>query len=447
MIYLLRRPPLEAKRMLLSRAATRNTVRGPRKLLFIDAKKAHLNPRCMQGVFIELPAECGAAPGVCGKLNYWLYGFRPAAAAWEELYSGKLVNCGFQRGQTCTVVFYNAERDISCVVHGDDFTFEGAGPDLLWIAGEMKNWFEIKVRALLGPEDGDDKHVVILGRHVRWTANGLEYEADPKHRKLIMEHFGFDEDSSGLVYNGEKDWRKEEEWEEVLLEKDEATVFRGVAARANFLSLDCPDLQFPVKQVSREMAKPMVGSWKRMKKIARYLINRKRVIWHFKWQDHTYKSHVCGDSDWGGRTGSRKSTSGGVWMIGAHCIKTWSVTQGAYALSSAEAEFYAMIEAVTRAKGLRSLAVEVGFVDLENVVHIGTDSSAAKSFVGRQGLGKMKHLEIRDLWLQKEVHDGKVVVHKVLGTENPSDLGTKILNAAEITERLEGMSLEAQWKE
>ena len=124
-------------------------------------------------------------------------------------------------------------------------------------------------------------------------------------------------------------------------------------------------------------------------------------------------------------------------MIGGHCIKTWSVTQGAYALSSAEAKFYVMFEAVLRAKGLRNLAVEVGFTDLENIVHIGTGSSAAKSFVGRQGLGKMKHLEIRDLWLQKEVNEGKVVVHKVLGTENPSDLGTKILNAAEITERLD----------
>ena len=60
---------------------------------------------------------------------------------------------------------------------------------------------------------------------MRWTAGGIEYEASPKHRKLIMEHFGFDEESSGLVFNGEKDWRKEEEWEEVLLEKDEATVF------------------------------------------------------------------------------------------------------------------------------------------------------------------------------------------------------------------------------
>ena len=68
------------------------------------------------------------------------------------------------------------------------------------------------MKALLGPDEGDDKHVVILGRHVRWTADGIEYEADPKkHSKMIMEHFGFYEVSSGLVFNGEKDWKKEEE--------------------------------------------------------------------------------------------------------------------------------------------------------------------------------------------------------------------------------------------
>ena len=94
-----------------------------------------------------------------------------------------------------------------------------------------------------------------------------------------MEHFGFDDESSSLVYNGEKGWRKEEAWEEEELPGEEAPVFRGVAARANFSSLDRPDLQFPVKQMSREMAKPMVGGRKRMKKIARYLVNRKKVIW------------------------------------------------------------------------------------------------------------------------------------------------------------------------
>ena len=112
--------------------------------------------------------------------------------------------------------------------------------------------------------------------------------------------------------------------------------------------------------------------------------------------------------------------------MGDHCIKTWSASQGAYALSSAEAEFYAMIEAVTRAKGLSSLPTDLGFNNLTNVVHLGTDSSAAKSFVCRRGLGKMKHLEIKDLWSQKEVADGKLEVSKIKGDENPADLMTKI---------------------
>eukprot|EP00973_Karenia_brevis_P052267 7263933-Karenia_brevis.AAC.2 len=38
----------------------------------------------------------------------------------------------------------------------------------------------------------------------------------------------------------------------------------------------------------------------------------------------------------------RKSTSGGVWMLGSHCIKTLSASQGAYVLSGVEAELYAM---------------------------------------------------------------------------------------------------------
>ena len=128
-------------------------------------------------------------------------------------------------------------------------------------------------------------------------------------------------------------------------------------------------------------------------------------------------------------------------MLGKHCIKSWCASQGAFALSSAEAEFYAMIEAVTRAKGLLSLSGEMGFTALSNVVHLGTDSSAAKSFVSRRGLGKMRHVEIRDLWLQKEVREGKVLVHKVLGTENPADLMTKVLTIGEIEDRLRGLNI------
>ena len=128
-------------------------------------------------------------------------------------------------------------------------------------------------------------------------------------------------------------------------------------------------------------------------------------------------------------------------MLGGHCIKTWSSTQGAYALSSAEAELYGMVEGVTRAKGLMSIARELGFKGLGNVIRLGTDSSAAKSFVCRRGLGKMRHLEIRDLWLQREVAEGKLEVLKIPGEQNPADLMTKILSIKEVGDRLKRMSI------
>ena len=103
--------------------------------------------------------------------------------------------------------------------------------------------------------------MTILGRLVRWTASGSEFEADPKHRLLIMETFGFKEDSRGLVNNGEKDV-KEEVGDDEEMEKKEGTELRGVVARMNFLSQDCPDLQFPVKESSKQMAKPTKGAWK-----------------------------------------------------------------------------------------------------------------------------------------------------------------------------------------
>ena len=54
-------PPAEAERMALSRAVTRSWSadgrQKVRKIVFVDAKKAHLNPICEDDVFIELPAE------------------------------------------------------------------------------------------------------------------------------------------------------------------------------------------------------------------------------------------------------------------------------------------------------------------------------------------------------------------------------------------------------
>ena len=47
-------------------------------------------------------------------------------------------------------------------------------------------------------------------------------------------------------------------------------------------------------------------------------------------------------------------------MLGSHCIKVWSASQRAFVLSSVEAELCGMVEAVATAKGLISLAKDLG---------------------------------------------------------------------------------------
>ena len=105
---------------------------------------------------------------------------------------------------------------------------------------------------------------------------------------------------------------------------------------------------------------------------------------------------------------------------------------------------YAMIEAIVRAKGVLNAMKEIGVVIADHI-QLFTDSSAAKSFVSRTGLGKMKHLEIRDLWLQREVGLGRVLVYTVEGPRNPADLMTKYLKRWEIEVRLGLLGIKVSW--
>ena len=58
-----------------------------------------------------------------------------------------------------------------------------------------------------------------------------------------------------------------------------------MVARLNYLAKDSPDLQYPAKEMSREMAKLKRGAWKRLKKVVRYLAGRRVVVWKYRYQE------------------------------------------------------------------------------------------------------------------------------------------------------------------
>ena len=103
-----------------------------------------------------------------------------------------------------------------------------------------------------------------------------------------------------------------------------------------------------------------------------------------------------------------------------------SRTQKVVSLSSAESEMYAA------ASGACDSVLMVGILkwmfDAFFQIHLYLDSAAARGIINRRGVGRVRHLSCRGLWLQERMADGSLVVSPVSGTTNPADIGTKRLN-------------------
>ena len=83
--------------------------------------------------------------------------------AWVDFYAEVMEEAGFLKGVGCSVIFMHEEKDLLDAVHGDDFVFGGNDEDLKWVAKVLAAKFVIKVRAVLGPEDEDQRDEVLLG--------------------------------------------------------------------------------------------------------------------------------------------------------------------------------------------------------------------------------------------------------------------------------------------
>ncbi len=90
------------------------------------------------------------------------------------------------------------------------------------------------------------------------------------------------------------------------------------------------------------------------------------MITKFMYQEESELT-VTTDTDFAGCGKTRKSTSGGVLMLGSHLLKSWSSTQAVIALSSGEAEYYGMVKGASVALGCKAMLSEIG-VDVNIVM-------------------------------------------------------------------------------
>ena len=113
--------------------------------------------------------------------------------------------------------------------------------------------------------------------------------------------------------------------------------------------------------------------------------------------------------------------------IGDCCVTHWAKTQTTISLSSGEAELHGIAYGTAQAIGIQSLCTDMGW-HLKVRVH--SDATAAIGIARRKGLGKVRHLDVTDLWIQDKKRSKQVLLSKILGTENPADVLTKYVDRA-----------------
>ena len=421
-------PPLEALKLLVSEAATVEKGTADRKcMLLADVSRAFFEADARREICVEVPEEdwIEGEGDVVGYLLKSLYGTRDAAANWQQEVAKAMKAWGFKRGKMYPSTYWNPEKGLRVLVHGDDFVGVGGRENLGKFREQLGERFGIKTSMLgLGPKEA--KQGKVLNRIISVSEAGWTYEADQRHGELIVSMLDL---GNANPVNSPGEDEKETQEDDPEIEGSKATRFRAIAARCNYLAMDRMDIQYATKEVCRGMAKPRDSHWRKLKRLGRYLLGCPRMVQHYEWQGTVVNLTVYSDSNWAGCRETAKSTSGGVVMRGSHLLRSWARTQKVVALSSGEAELIAMVKATSEGMGVTSLGEEWG-LELRTEVYV--DSNAALGIAKRQGCGKLRHIRIGNLWVQDKRESGEVSFKKVGGEENPADMCTKYLARGKI---------------
>ena len=185
-----------------------------------------------------------------------------------------------------------------------------------------------------------------------------------------------------------------------ILNPADSTTFRALAAKANYLSLDRPDISYATKELCKHVSQPTSDAVRALKRLVKYLVGKPRVVWKFSLQKPEDIITFYVDTDFAGYYETRRSTNGGAAMRGTHLLKHYSNTQSTVALSSGEAELSGICRGASQGLGLLSVARDLG---LHWKLDIQTDATAAIGICKRKGLGKIRHLATSDLWVQDKL--------------------------------------------
>ena len=132
----------------------------------------------------------------------------------------------------------------------------------------------------------------------------------------------------------------------------------------------------------------------------------------------------------------RRSTTGYVFTFAKAPVSWKSTLQSTVALSTTEAEYMAVTEAVKEAIWLQGLLSELEMEQKHIKVHC--DSQSAIHLSKNQVYhARTKHIDVRYHVVREILEEGGVIIQKIRTTKNPADMITKVVTTVKFKHYLD----------
>ncbi len=211
------------------------------------------------------------------------------------------------------------------------------------------------------------------------------------------------------------------------LDDDCATKYRGIVGSLLYLvSCTRPDLTVAVNQLSRCMKAPRQDHLTAARHVLKYLRKTADLALCYGGQGET-ELHGYADATWHSDKRSGRSVSGYAFLLHGGAVAWKCRLQPTVALSSAEAEYFALCEAAKQLLYLRNLLADMGlpcdgpttvYEDNQPCIHIATNAVTSP---------RTKHIALRWHFVREVIGQGDMRVEYRATTQQAADLLTKIL--------------------
>ena len=364
----------------------------------IDVHTAFLHADVDQDLFAEQPepdewCDAGLKEDEVWKLNKALYGAQ-LQKWWHQHLVSILESLNYHPLLTDPSCFRNDEANINTFIHfGDGLLF---GP-----RSEVSKLVELLSKPVLMRTTGrieklGDK-IFFLGKVIERTAPGYSVEANLKYIRDVITVLGL-EDAKQVTTPSVK--RTPTTGSLIELESERRSMHRTTVGKLLHMCQERADIMYSVKETARKITCPTESDEMNLTRIVRYLkgVPSAKSLIEIVTPPKFVKVYT--DSDQADQATTCKSTSGGVVQPRYATLTTWPRTQQTVSLSSAEAELYALTTRISEGMVTKHLLQELGH---KAILMNDVDTQSAKAWASRRGLGRMKHVMLKYMFVQDVV--------------------------------------------